>query len=322
MRSLGVLVGLLAAGCAAPVPIGVYRMPVQTGTRSVELDTLLVRQEDADLVLLDVRTGQELARGAAQYDWNGTPEPYVMTEGAFPLMFYLRDGVIEDAGSRPYATMPDPPLAPKATSVRRVTLESQGSRLVLNAVNGYVFADVAHAQPSLTQTANTLAVLDSVSGGGLWLPPDPAKATSWHDAFSTAVPPDATKPLACANPLVSTYRVLGEESVDVPAGHFQALHLMEVVDSCLRRAPTDVKVYEVDRWLVPGTGPVKLTYQASDGRVREYRLVSAHVTGGGSAPWPLDAGDSWTFEIDGPDGAVVDPAAVVKVESVNEVTFP
>ncbi len=321
MRKLGALVALIV-GCAAPVPVGVYRMPIQTGQKSVTLKTFLVRQEDADLVLYDASDGREFAHGATRFDWSGSPLPYQMSSGAYPFSFYLRDGVIEEAGTPPFATIPDPPLAPKGTSVTRVTLVSGSDSVVLDSVNGYLFADAAHRQPALSETAGPLAILDSFSGGGLFLPADPTRASTWHDALSTAVPPDATKPLECASPLVSSYRVVGLEAVDVPAGHFQALHLNEVIDSCLRLSPTDVKVYLVDRWLASGVGPVQLSYQASDGRVREYRLVRADVRPGSTALWPLDAGDSWTFEVRDPSGAVVDPGAVVKVQSARQVTFP
>jgi hypothetical protein len=304
------------------VPLGVYRVPIQTGTSEVTLKTFLIREETSDLVLLDVATGSEFGRATANYDWTGQPEPYAFATTPFVVSFYVRDGIVEDAVERPYAPAPAPPLDAKADHVSRVTLASGGDRMVLYEVGGHLFADRAFPQPAVGSLPSPLAALASVSGAGLVLPADANGGVSWKDALSSAVPPDAAHPLACAAPLVSVYRPQLGQQVVVPAGTYTATKVTEVIDSCLRRSPADVKVYESDRWLVAGTGPVKMTLTQSDGKVREYRLTQANVKAGSADTWPLDVGNAWTFDVFEEDGTSAGPAMTVRVEKVETVAYP
>lgn len=318
----GALAGLLGVACAPPVPIGVYRLPVQTGDAKVELRTMLVRTEDPDLVLFDAGAGREFGRGQAQYAWDGTPEPFVLRQKPYVMSIYVRDGVIEDAVARPWATAPAQPVLEGVDSLVRVTLVSGSARLVLGVAGVAVFGDGARAQPAPDAVAGPLEILDSVAGVGLTLPADAPQSASWRDALSAAVPPDATRPVACASPLVSVYRTFPGEAVEVPAGKYVALRVVEIIDSCLQRSPADLQLFEVDRWYAPGVGPVKMRYQARDGKWREYALVHAEVAAGADGLWPFAAGNAWTYEVRGPDGAVVDPAARVAVEKLENVRIP
>jgi hypothetical protein len=320
-RWAAALVGV--AGCTVTTPVGTYRLPIQAGEREVVLGTFVARLEDMALVLLDAETGAEFGRGLSRYRWNGQPEPFVLREGRFPVSVYLRDGVFQDAVARPWATAPSPPVEAEAEAIVRARLVEGARSTTFFASEGSLFASEAASQPEPSDTAPVLDVLNSPAGAGLVLPTALAPGLAWKDAVSTLVPPDPSRAVPCGRALVSTSRVEAEERVTVPAGVFDAVRVGERPDSCLHAAPEAVKVYAIERWYARGVGPVRMRYQASDGLWREYLLVG-YVEGapGATSPWPLEAGRSWTYEVRGPDGAVLDRAATVRVEAATRVGFP
>lgn len=320
MLRIAIVFGL--AACAVPQPVGVYRLPIQTGPRSVELKTVVARLEEPSLVLLDVATGAEFGRGVVKRRWNGTAEPIVVRDQPFPVSLFLRDGVFQDALPRPWNTAPAPPIDLALDRVDRFELTHGASRLVLDRAGAELFGEVPQPQAAPDAVADVLDVLGSPAGAGLVLPTGDSAPATWRDAYSAAVPPDATREVPCAASIVSTYRNEGAERVSVPAGEFDTTRVSETIDSCLHAAPEQVRVYAIVRWFALGVGPVKVRYQASDARWRTYELVARDVPIGAASPWPLEQGATWTYRVIDPDGVVVSDAEVVRVDKAETVAFP
>lgn len=323
MRRWGLLVASVVSACSVREAVGVYRLPIQTGDQEVSLKTMLARMEDGALVLFDAEAGREWARADARYAWDGSAEPFNLRQRPYPVVLHLRDGVLEDVDARPWATVPVRPLVPGGTRAARVTLRSGTESLVVWDAGGTLYTTGGAPQPADDDVARPLALLGSFATSGLLLPADLASASTWRDAMTTLVPPDASKPVVCGGPIVSTYRVVSaSEKVVVPAGAFTAVRVSEVPDSCLMRSLRDVRVERVERWFAPGVGPVQLRYVARDGLPRIARLASMSPAPAGESLWPLEPGRRWVYEVAGPDGAVVDAAAEVVVERRDVVDFP
>ena len=313
---------LAVAGCSPPTPLGVYRLPIQTGPESLELRTLLVRQEGDTLVLRDALDDQELARATAATSWLGEPMPYEFGSlNGFPFTLYLRDGVLEDVVARPWATQPMPPIVEGRTSITLARLTSAAGEMSLFKAGELLFSAKEVDPPASDAVPDPLVVLGSVSGAGLVLRPDASDGAEWRDAVSAQVPHAPEMKLACGRTLRSLYRSAPGARVSVPAGSFDAVHVTEIVDVCpgSLEEPT---VWKVERWYVPGVGPVRLLATLSDGRAREYRLVETNASGKGQSLWPLEPGTWWQWTVIAPDGTVVDDAAEVRVGAVEERTFP
>lgn len=321
-RAWAAVAALGLAACAEPVPLGIYRLPVQTGDREVELRTVLVRIEDQELALFDGHGGGEFARGRSEFSWQGEPMPFEFdAPRGFPMKLFVRDSVIEDDRPRPYAKTPAHPLATGAAHLQRVTLTSGSERRTLMQAGGVVWVEGAEPQPDAGVLPGPLFALNSVSGVGLGLPAQMIVGGEWRDQMSLSVPFDATQPMPCGAPLTSLFRVKDRAPVSLPAGDFDALHVVEIVDACRAPVPAEVKVFQVDRWFVPGVGPVRVSYLGSDSKRRDYRLVSYEVRGGSTALWPVAEGNVWTYEVRAPDGSVSAPIEV-RVERVETIGMP
>ena len=153
--------------------------------------------------------------------------------------------------------------------------------------------------------------------------PQPSNSLStWHDAITTYIPPAPTNALPCAAPLASTYRTLGPTSLQVPAGTFQAVHVAEIIDICQQPNTPELLVYEIDRWFTAGVGPVQLAYTDSNSAVHEYRLTAYRTGGRNTDLWPLEVGNSWTYEALDATGAAVGTPITVTVTTTTTVTQP
>lgn len=322
-RWAGLLAGVVAmAGCSPPVPLGVYRLPVQTGAESLQLRTFFVRIEGEDLVLRDVARDEEYGRAMSRSSWMGEPQPYSFGRlGGYPFTLYVRDGVLEDVETRPWQTQPVPPLVAGELSATLAVVGSDAGELKLLRAGELLFAEAPVTPPASDSVPDPLLVLGSVAGAGLVLRSDAIAGAEWKDAVSAQVPLAPEKTMSCGMPLRSLYRSLPASTVSVPAGDFDAVHVMEIVDVCpgSTLAPT---VWKVERWFAPGVGPVRMLATLSDGRMREYLLVGTNATGGGEALWPLTEGTWWDWQVLDPDGNVVQEAARVEVRSVQERAFP
>jgi hypothetical protein len=305
MRATGFLLGLVVAGCAVPSPVGVYRMPLQTGPREVRLGTVVAHMESTVLVLWDASTGEEIGRAPTRRRWDGRPEPFELRDEPFPVSVYLRDGVLEDAIERPWPTVPMQPLVAGAAVLEHVTLASEGETALVWLVEGNLFAEQASEQPASDAFAPSLSVLTGFTGSGINLPKDPLTASTWRDAVSTAIPPDAAHEVSCAAPLVGTYRATGPERVSTPAGTFDAVRIVEYLDSCLQGDPASVRVQVLERWFAAGVGPVRMRYQGADGLWHDYLLTETNAAQSGGALWPLETGLHWRFNLHDASGALV-----------------
>jgi hypothetical protein len=289
----------------------VYRLPVADGAGRVSLRTVLAQSDGPAVSLFDGGTGALLGRGVLRFGWNGEAQPLVLEGGALAkLSLFVRDGVFEEAGERPYGKVPLPPLARGTATVSRVRLEAGSDVAELVELEGSVFAETPRPQPELGAPPPVLTALLSVAGAGLWLPSEAGALAQWRDATSELVPPDRTKAIACAAPFASVYRPRAKELVDVPAGTLEALPIVEVVDTCRAPNAPELKVFEVTRRFVPGLGPVAIAVTTSDATTWRFLLVSHTVPAGSAALWPLVAGASWTYEVE--DAAGV-PAGTVTV---------
>lgn len=312
---------LLMIACGAPVPLGVYRLPVQTGPEEVELRTFLLAGDARQLELYDGRDGRLFGRGDSGFSWGYEPKPYEFEVPAeFPLSLFLRDSLVEDAMPRPFPKMPVAPIEAGAESLRRAMLEAAGEGLELTIAGNQIFADRAAAEPDQDETPSLITVLNSVSGAGIVLPRAANAGREWRDAMSTAMPPDGSRPMPCAAPLVSVLRS-SLEVVDTPAGEFHALKVVEAVDAC-RFADAEPQVFRVERWFAEGVGPVKILYVASDGLRREFLLVDHDVRSGSAEIWPLEQENRWTYEVRNARGDVVESAVELKVVEHREVRLP
>lgn len=322
-RSAGLLACVMAAiGCSAPVPLGVYRLPVQTGTESLQLKTFFVRLEGEELVLRDVGRDEEFGRAISRTSWMGEPQPYSFGKlGGYPFTLYVRDGVIEDVETRPWQTQPVPPLVSGELTATLAVVGSDGGELRLLKAGDLLFAEAPVTPPASDAVPDPLVVLGSVAGAGLVLRGDAPSGAEWKDAVSAQVPVAPEKAMACGMPLRSLYRSMPASSVTVPAGDFEAVHVMEIVDVCpgSTLAPT---VWKVERWFAPGIGPVRMLATLSDGRMREYLLVETNASGDSQALWPMTQGIWWDWQVLDPDGNVVKEAARVEVRSADERVFP
>lgn len=317
------LVGLVAA-CSQAESLGSYRLPMPgSSSSSVALVTVLAREDEGSLILFDTSTSQELGRGRGDLSLMDPTAPFVFSVPASePLQLVAVDGVMQDVASRAYQRVPLAPLEVGASSVRRITLSSDSDRLELVATGGALFTETAAVQPANLETPSPLFALSSIAGAGLALPSHFETAPTWRDAISQLVPPDPKMPIACAAPFVSTSRTESVAGIDVPAGHFDAVRVVEVMDNCRQPNPPTLLVYRVDRWFARGVGPVRLMYTDSASRVHEYRLKEFHVAGGSLDVWPLDEGNSWTFEIVDGAGAPLAPAATATVSKSVVVSQP
>lgn len=307
-------------GCSQSSPVGVYRLPVQVGPAEVELRTFLVAREAHALLLHESEEGRLFGRGLAKYGRELHPDAYSFdVPREHPLVLVFRDGLLEDVGERPYRRVPHAALEPDTDRVRRIVLSSAGVRRTFVSAGGHLFAESPEPQPQLDETPPLVTVLNSVSGAGLVLLPT-GPTMEWRDAFTALLPPDLTTHAICFAPLISLYRLQQPDRVNVPAGDFLAHRITETVDACRQTPPAEVRVFRVSRWFAPGVGPVRVSMAMSDGRTREYRLLSHRVRGAdGTAKWPLEEGAAWTFEVLGPDGTPVRDPEELRVESVREV---
>ncbi|MFM2152411.1 MAG: hypothetical protein RL199_846, partial [Pseudomonadota bacterium] len=185
MRRKGVLAASMLWACSVREPVGVYRLPLQTGDREVSLKTMLARLEDGALVLFDAEAGREWGRADARYAWDGSAEPFELRRKPYPLVVHLRDGVLEDTDERPWATVPVRPLDAAGTRVVRARLRSGAEVLEVWNAGGTLFTTVGAAQPMDDAVARPLALLGSFATSGLVLPSNLASASTWHDAMST-----------------------------------------------------------------------------------------------------------------------------------------
>lgn len=307
----GVVLAGWAGGCAQPMPLGVYRVPLAAGG-GVELRTLLAQHDGPVLFLHDSHSGELLGQGVATFRWSGEPEPIEFEgESLAGLTLYVRDGVFEESGERPYRKTPLPAVAPDTSSVRRVTLVAGADTAELVEVEGTLFAETARAQPDPAVPPPVLSALLSVAGAGFTLPRDAKARVQWRDAMAELVPPDPTAAIPCGAPFTSLYRPRAVEPVDVPAGRLEAVPIFEVVDVCKAPNPPELKVYDVMRRYAPGIGPVSVVVITSDAKTWKFRLVSHTVPPSGDALWPLVEGASWTYEIvDAADVSVAPPVTV------------
>lgn len=307
-RPFGAIVSILAAlvvpiGCSTPIELGVFRMPVQTGERSLALRTMLARLEGEELVLRDAVADAEFGRALARGSWMGELQPYRFgKQNGYPLTLFVRDGVMEDVEQRPYETQPVPPLVTEARLSVITLLATGGEKATLLRAGGMTFADGPLASPASDRTPSVLQALGSISGGGIVLRDDAVEGAEWKDAVSTLVPLARTRPMMCGAPFRSLYRSLPNARADVPAGSFDAVHTTEIIDAC-PDSPEEPGVWSVERWFAPGTGPVQIFLTLDDGKTREYRLVATNASGDPAALWPLQEGFFWEFEVTDGDGA-------------------
>jgi len=324
MRIAGLLtLGLIA--CSGGGPVGSIRMPVQVAEDKVELRTFLVRTEYDELILFDVANERDFSRGGRTSAWMENPdaEPFQLSEPKpFPMRLFVRQGVIEDGATRAYSNIPIPLMETAGETATRVTLVSEGQRRTLTVVAGNIFADEAEAQPAHTDLPGPLFAMGSIAGVGVFLPKDAATQGTWRDAMSTLVPPDPTKALACAAPILSNARTKTGQEMEVAAGKFNTINVQETFDSCRPEKAAELMIFEVARWYAAGVGPVRMNYKASDGRRRDYRLVSYQVQPGSEELWPLAEGNRWAYEVRGPDGLIAGSPIDVVVESVKTVRAP
>lgn len=321
LATCGALAACLLAACSPSSPAGVYRIPVQVGEDAVELRTFIVANEPRTLVLYDGRDGSLFGRGLASPGWGMQVQPHEFdVPRDRPLLLVVRDGLIEDVGERPYRRLPMKPLDPEGNTLSRIRLVSGNESRTFFSVADQLYAEKAEAQPEGAAPPNPLIVLNSVAGQGLSFLPQGA-GPEWRDAMSTAVPFDPTQALPCGAPLVSVYRRSDPERVQVPAGEFEAIRITEIVDACQTDAPMEVKVFRVERWFVPGLGPVKLSFESAEGGRSEFRLLESNVSSNPSMLWPLEAGNRWLFEVE--DGArnLLDPVEV-QVDDVRSISAP
>jgi len=318
------LVSALVAGqgCGRSQPLGVYRLPVPTGPGAVALRTVLAQVSGSELVLSSGIDGTPFARGSADIGWDGEPRtPFSLSgPGASRLRVSLRDGVMQDVDPRPYAVAPQPPVDDTADSVTRWRLVSGAVERTLVQAGAELFAESPEAQPASGSTPVPLEVLGSVAGAGMDLPAQVGAGFVWKDALSTAVPPSPSLALPCAAPLVAALRSTPGETVQVAAGTFTAVRVVEVVDACPGAAPVALRVFRIDRWFAPGVGPVRIFLTPSDGQIRDYGLVSSVLQGGGGGLWPMAPGNVWTFEARGPDRKTIGAPMEVRVESATTVS--
>jgi hypothetical protein len=315
------LVGLTA--CSQAEYLGSFRLPMPASTTSVSLVTVLAKEDDGWLVLYDTAQKKELGRGRGDLSSLDPTMPFAFDVPAgAPLQLLAVDGVLQDVETRGYQTIPLTSLQSGARSVTRLTLTEGSDTLKLVSAGGALFAEAPASQPATTDTPGPLFALNSVAGVGLALPAKFETVANWHDAITNYVPPNAQMPIACAAPFVSASRTASTIAVDVPAGHFDTLPVVEVVDNCQQPNPPELLVYRVDRWFAAGVGPVWMKYTDSSSHVHEYRLTSSHVTGGSKEMWPLQAGNTWTYEVHDATGAVVNPAAVVTVSASDVIQAP
>lgn len=314
-------VGILA-GCGASVPLGVYRLPMQTGDESLQLRTLLVRLEGQELVLRDAFQDKEIGRASAGVSWMGEPRPHQFGKiQGFPVTLYVRDSVLEDVESRPWQTQASAPLVPNEVSVSIATLTSSSVEMRLLRAGDLVFANEPVVSPEPDAIPEPLTVLGSVAGAGLVVREDAAKGAEWKDSISAFVPFDPSKTLACGAPIRSLYRSAPGAKVWVPAGEFDAVHVTEIVDAC-PGSTEEPTVWTIERWFAQGTGPVRMLATLSDGLTREYLLVGTNADGSAGSIWPLEKGLWWDWQVLDPDGNIVQDAVRVEVTSVVERSFP
>jgi len=161
----GLLVCVMAAiGCSAPVPLGVYRLPVQTGAESLQLKTFFVRLEGEELVLRDVGRDEEFGRAISRTSWMGEPQPYSFGKlGGYPFTLYVRDGVIEDVETRPWQTQPVPPLVSGELTATLAVVGSDGGELRLLKAGDLLFAEAPVTPPASDAVPDPLVVLGSVA---------------------------------------------------------------------------------------------------------------------------------------------------------------
>ena len=317
-------IGLLSlVACSQTTSLGSYRLPVPLSANSVELMTVLVKTSDVQLVLYDTEHDVVYATGHGQLSTASAIMPYDFTipEGA-PFRLVVSDGVLQDGTPRPYTSEAIASLSSGAKSLARITLSDGTGQRVIVSSGGNLFTEVAEPQPLLGMTPGPLFALNSVAGDGLVLPPGFDSVQQWHDAISTYIPPNPKNALPCAAGLVAAIHSASPASVTVPAGTFDAAHVTEVIDTCRQPSPPDLRVYQVDRWFAAGVGPVRMSYLDSNSGTHDYRLVSFHMTGSDKGFWPLEAGNSWTYEVVDPTGAEVGTPVTVTVANVAIVTQP
>lgn len=316
------VIGVWIGGCGPSVPLGVYRLPMQTGEESLQLRTLLVRLEGQELVLRDAFIDKELGRASAGISWMGEPRPHQFGKiGGFPFTLYVRDSVLEDIEPRPWQTQASAPLVAHQDTVSMITLASSSGKMKLLRAGDLVFANEAVESPPADATPEPLTILGSVAGAGLVLRDNATSASEWKDAVSVFVPYERTKTLTCGAPIRSLYRSVPDVKVWVPAGEFDAVHVTEIVDAC-PDATIEPTVWTVERWFAPGVGPVQMLATLSDGRTREYLLMETNVDAGGASVWPLEQGHWWDYQVLDSDGNVVQERARVEVTEVVERSFP
>lgn len=316
-----ILVGVFS-GCGPSVPLGVYRLPMQTGDDSLQLRTLLVRLEGQDLVLRDVFKDKEIGRTSAGVSWMGEPRPHQFGKvDGYPFTLYLRDSVLEDIEARPWQTQPSAPLVPSAETVTIATLSSVSSEMKLLRVGDLVFANEPVLSPKPDAIPEPLTILGSIAGAGLILREDAVNGAEWKDAVSAFVPYDPSKTMTCGVPIRSLYRSAPGAKVWVPAGEFDAVHVTEIVDVC-PDSTVEPTVWTIERWFAPGIGPVRVLATLSDGHTREYLLVDTSADGSATSIWPLDQGLWWDWQVLDSDGNIVQAAVRVEVTSLVERSFP
>ncbi len=316
-------VAFCVIGCSTQVPLGVYRLPVQTSPNTVDIKTVLVRTDPRNMYVFDAATGTDIGKGVT--DGSGMADSVPFTFSAppdYPLSLTLSADVLQDNGTRPYATLPIVPLDPGGDHVVRVTLASGAEVRTVISSGGVLFTEAAEPQPELSTLPSPLFAMSSVAGTGLLLPTDAASGTLWRDGVSQLVPPDPKAALPCAAPFVASITSTPNVTIQVPDGQFQTLKVVEILDACVQPQRPALKVFQIDRWYAPGVGPVQMTYTGSDSKIRSYVLTSHTIQSAGSALWPLSEGNSWTYEVRGADGTIVSPSVDVAVRSVSSVSAP
>lgn len=322
MRYLMVVVLLVA--CSPSTPAGIYRIPVQISADEVELRTFIVATEPRTLVLYDGRDGSLFGRGLASPGWSMQVQPHEFdVPNKHPLLLVVRDGLLEDVGERPYRRLPIKPLDSESDTVTRIELESGDVKRTLFRAGDHLFTDVVEQQVRSDAVPNPLSVLNSVAGQGLVIPPfeDGDVESEWRDAVSSVIPNDPEKAMPCGASLMSVYRRHKRESISVPAGEFDAIRVTETIDACRSEDPAEVTVFRVERWFVPGLGPVRLTLDADSGGTRDYQLLKFDVSSNDGAIWPLSKGNRWVFEVTDGGGNAKGPMEV-RVRDVRHITAP
>jgi len=304
------LTGLIA--CAEPEPVGLYRLPMAEGPQEVRLRTVLARLEQAQLVLHEVAADRELGRAPIRYGWDGLPQPFAFLDAPEVLHLHLRDGVMEDADERPWATGPVAPTA-RVGEASRWWLEAGGVGWSVVTAAGALFAEVADDDVTAGRPPSLATLLRGTAGAGLTLPRQPASAGRWRDALSAVVPPREGKAVACGHPRVSLWRAVTDR-VALAGGTVSALRVTETIEPCTAGSVvSEPRLVEVERWLAPGRGPVRLRYLLSDGDTGELLLVDARLRPGVGGLWPLALGNRWRFERRDAAGALVPGTEEVEV---------